>query len=132
KVIHFPTGLPGFQDESSFVLLDIPNNEVLQILQSVQTPELAFIVANPHDFYKDYAFKLDEPTLDALQIKEGKEIVILSIMTIQEPFSESTINLKAPIIIHANKRLGKQCILNDDKYDLKANIVLPMNEESGN
>lgn len=131
KVIHFPTGLPGFQDELSFVLLDIPNNDILQLLQSVQTADLAFIVANPHDFYPDYTFNLEAPILEALQIKAEQDIVILSVMTIQEPFAKSTINLKAPIIIHANKKMGKQCILNEEKHDLKANIVLPIDEERG-
>src|SRR5699024_3278690 len=128
-IIHFLSGVPGFQEEKEFVLLDIPGNELLQVLQSVQTADLAFIVANPHDFYNDYAFSLDDPILDALQINEEKEVVILSILTIQEPFNQSTINLKAPIIINADKKYGKQYIINEEAFSLKANISLPTNAE---
>ncbi len=131
KILSFPQGLPGFQDEKSFVLLDVPGNDVLQILQSLQTTALAFIVTNPHTIYQSYRFSLDEATMEVLQIEKESDIVILSIMTIQEPFSNSTINLKAPIIMNAKARLGKQIILNQDDYPLKAKITLPQNKESG-
>lgn len=131
KIINFQSGLPGFQEENEFVLLDIPNNQLLQILQSVRTTNTAFIVANPHDFYHGYTFNLDDTILKTLQIKNEKDVVVLSIMTIQEPFANSTINLKAPIVINASKKYGKQCILNEDTLPLKANISLPTNVERG-
>src|SRR5690625_1287919 len=115
KIIHFETGLPGFVHEQQFVVLDLPGNELLQILQSVHTPELAFFVTNPHYFYGNYEFKLEEHVVEALRIKDEKDIVILSIMTIKEPFANSTINLKAPVIINWDQKCGKQFILNDDK-----------------
>lgn len=131
KTIQFASGLPGFHDETRFAILDIPGNELLQILQSIETPSLAFFVTSPHYFYKDYEFKLDDHIIDALQITEQKDVVILSIMTIKEPFSASTINLKAPIIINSAKKSGKQFILNDDKYTMQAKISLPTSEERG-
>lgn len=131
KLLSFPLGLPGFQEEKSFVLLDIPGNGVLQLLQSVQSPMLAFIVTNPHMFYKEYNFSLDTPTIDTLKINEEKDIVILSIMTIHEPFDQSTINLKAPIIMNAKEKIGKQVILNQNDYPLKANIQIPQDQEGG-
>lgn len=131
KIIHFASGLPGFLDEKKFAVLDIPGNELLQILQSIQTPNLAFFVTNPHYFYESYEFKLDEHIIDALQITEEKEIVILSIMTIKDPFHTSTINLQAPIIINSKKKSGKQYILNDEKYTMKAKISLPTTETRG-
>lgn len=131
KIIQFASGLPGFQDETKFVVLDIPGNELLQILQSIETPDLAFFVTSPHYFYKDYTFKLDEHIVEALKITNQKEVVILSIMTIKEPFSSSTINLQAPIIINSAAKSGKQFILNDEKYTMQAGISLPTREERG-
>lgn len=131
KLIHFETGLPGFKEENKFVLIDLPGNDVLQILQSVQTSELAFIVTNPHLFYKDYEFTLDEHIIETLQIENEQDVVVLSIMTIQDPFHASTINLQAPLIINERNKLAKQYILSSDKYPVKAKISLPTNEEKG-
>ena len=131
KIIHFESGLPGFLDEKSFVVLDIPGNDVLQILQSVTTPELAFIVTNPHYFYEDYEFKLEDSIVELLGIKKKEEIVVMSILTVRDPFPTSTINLKAPLIINwANKR-GKQIVLNDEKYSMKASISLSASSVEG-
>src|SRR5699024_7624828 len=67
-IIHFLSLVAGVQEEEDFVFLDIPGNELIQVLQSVQLADLAVIVANPHDLYNDYAFSLDDPIFDALQI----------------------------------------------------------------
>lgn len=117
--------MPGFSDEKQFTLLDIPGNEALQFLQSVYTPALAFAVTNPYYFYTNYTFEIDESTKEILQIKEEKDI-ILFILTIQEPFSNSTINLKAPIILHASCKLGKQFIINQGHYSLKAQLYMDL------
>jgi len=131
KIIHFETGLPGFAKETKFVVLDLPGNDLLQILQSIQTTHLAFIVTNPHYFYKDYEFKLDEHVIEALEITSEQEVVILSIMTIRDPFHLSTINLQAPLIINQTNKRAKQYILSNEKYPVKAKISFPTSKERG-
>lgn len=121
-IIHFPGGIPGFLEQSEFVLLDIPGNSVFQFLQSVNTVPLAFVVTNPYHFYQDYSFELDEGTLESLQIKSVNDVLIVNIVTLKDPFETSTINLKAPLVINQKKMLGKQYILNTDVYPSKASI----------
>lgn len=122
KAIHFETGIPGFLDEKDFIVLDIPENDVLQLLQSLHTPSLAFVITNPHQFDQSYHFHLADNVIDTLQIKEKAEVVIFTIMTIRDPFNQSTINFKAPIVINHQTKLGKQIILNDQQYDMRAVI----------
>lgn len=123
KAIHFETGLPGFLEEKEFIILDIPGNDLLQLLQSLHTPNLAFFIANPHQFDQTYHFKLSDSTLESLNITTEEEVVILSILTVNDPFEKSTINLQAPIVINSKTKQGKQIILNDDKYDMKTPIA---------
>jgi flagellar assembly factor FliW len=130
QIIQFSFGLPGFLDEKEFVLFDIPGNPVFQFLQSVQSKDLAFVVTNPYHFYKAYRFELDETTINALQIESEKDVMVLTIVTIRDPFDSSTINLKAPLIINQHKLLGKQYILNSDEYDSKA-FIQPTSVEKG-
>lgn len=129
KIITFPTGIPGFQDEKEFVLLNLPGEDstgLFQVLQSVKTSHLAFIVTNPYYFYEAYEFKLSESLLKHLDINSQEEVTVLTIVTVKDPFAESTINLKAPIIINHEKHLGKQFILDTDKYETKS----PLNVEA--
>lgn len=122
QLITFPTGMPGFIDETTFVLLNIPGNSIFQVLQSTTNPDLAFIVTNPYHFYKDYVFELDANIIETLQITTEKDVVVLSIVTLQEPFATSTLNLKAPIIIHSHNQIGKQYIIHNDEHTTKAPI----------
>lgn len=122
KIIHFETGIPGFLDEKDFIVLDIPDNDVLQLLQSLHTPSLAFFITNPHQFDPSYNFNLSENVIEMLRIKEKEEVVIFAIMTIRDPFKQSTINFKAPIVVNHRKKLGKQIILNDQQYEMRAAI----------
>lgn len=128
KQIQFVNGLPGFNDETEFVLLDMPNAPLFQVLQSVKTDYVAFITANPHVLYPDYAFRLDGNIIEQLDIKSEEEVVTLSIITLKKPFEKSTMNLKAPIVINSREKLGKQYILNTDKYSSTASIKPALSE----
>lgn len=122
KIITFKTGLPGFESETEFVLLDISENVVFQILQSVNSPELAFFVVNPYLLYDEYSIKLNEYVIETLDISDDKDVVVLTVMTLKEPFSNSTVNLKAPLVINLVNRFGKQYILSEDTYSMRAKV----------
>ncbi|MFD1038881.1 flagellar assembly protein FliW [Virgibacillus byunsanensis] len=124
KCITFPNGLPGFVEETKFVLLDLPGNPLFQVLQSTQTSNTAFIVTNPYHFYQAYSFELDDAIIETLNLNDQKDVVVLAIITLRKPFDQSTINLKAPVIINANNGTGKQFILNTDDYPSKASITI--------
>ncbi|SDC11812.1 flagellar assembly factor FliW [Terribacillus halophilus] len=113
KVIRFEKGLPGFQDETDFVLIDFPDNPVFQILQSTKTSPVAFVVASPYHFHKAYAFDLDESIKEALEITKAEHVNVLAILTLRDPFANSTINLQAPLIINGESRKAQQIILSD-------------------
>lgn len=125
EIINFSAGLPGFSEEVSFALLDLPGNPTFKILQSLQTKDLAFIVVDPYQFYSDYTFTLDEQILENLQITEEKDVAVLTIVTLKEPFATSTLNLKAPIIVHTGHKQGKQYILNQSNYSTKSPVLSP-------
>ncbi|MEC5422857.1 flagellar assembly protein FliW [Virgibacillus sp. C22-A2] len=123
KAIQFPAGLPGFIEETEFVLLDLPETRIFQVLQSTNSVNTAFIVTNPYHIYRDYAFDLDSSLLEALQIKNEEDVVVLTIVTLRNPFNKSTLNLKAPVILNSTTKQGKQFIINADDYPTKASIA---------
>ena len=119
NIITFEHGIPGFEEEHDFVLLPIEDNEVFHVLQSIQTPALAFIVTNPYTITTNYTFDLEEATVHSLQIKEEKEVAVFAIVSLKESIAESTINLKAPIVLNTNNNKAKQVILNNDDYSIR-------------
>lgn len=122
-IITFEKGIPGFLEETGFILLAMDEQSPFFILQSVKTPELGFVVTNPFHFFKEYEFDLADADKDKLKIDEKTEIHVLTILTVKEPFSETTANLQAPIIINQNDKLAKQIILNNPSYTTKHQII---------
>lgn len=127
KIIDFPSGIPGFTENKEYFILDIGTSSPFSILQSADSEQLGFIIADPFAFYKDYEIVLPDYLTEQLQIKEESDVLIYSIVTLGESLNKSTINLQSPIIINSKKKLGKQLIMNTDKYHTKH----PLNNEIG-
>jgi len=125
EIVTFENGIPGFLVEKKFVLLPFTDDGMYQIMQSVQTKELAFVVTNPFLFFKDYEFELEDSTIEQLQINDKVDIIVFSILTIQDPFTETTANLQAPVIINRKNQKGKQVILNNVPYMTKHKLFDP-------
>ncbi|WPK12413.1 flagellar assembly protein FliW [Lysinibacillus louembei] len=120
NILTFETGLPGFLDVHKFVLLPLDADLPLVVLQSVEQQQLGFVLAYPFAFKKDYIFEISEEEKIDLQVEEEEDVIAYTIVTLKETFSESTMNLLAPIIINTKKKLGKQIVLQDSKrYPLR-------------
>lgn len=122
QIIQFPNGIPGFEQEKEFVLLDINEEGTYSSLQSVNNAGVALVVSNPYLFFSDYEFDLDHNTVNLLNIDSHEDVMVLSVLTIKDPFKETTANLQAPIIINHKKNKAKQLILNDTNYQTKEPI----------
>lgn len=114
-IYTFENGLPGFEDLTKFVLIPLDADLPLAILQSTEQAQVGFITAYPFAFKADYAFDLSEEDKQALHIETEDEVVPYAIVTVQEPFEDSTMNLLAPVVINVAKKYGKQVVLTDNK-----------------
>jgi flagellar assembly factor FliW len=117
-IIEFTHGIPGFLDEKQFVLLPLEDTPFI-ILQSIQTPALGFVMIEPFSYFPTYDVELDEQTVEQLQLSSEKDVALYVILTVAEPFDDTTANLQAPVVINVNKRIGKQVILTNTPYKTK-------------
>ena len=115
-VIIFEHGIPGFLNESRFMLLPFSDDSLFVIMQSLETPHLGFVLTNPFHFFKEYNIELPEYIVEELKITTEKDVAIYTILTVQDPFEKTTANLQAPIVINVNKKLGKQFIISNTSY----------------
>lgn len=119
EMIIFPQAIPGFPDEKKFIVLSLDDEGDFLVLQSVSNSQLAFIMTNPFSFFKEYDFTLENHVVDLLEIESEKEILVFTILTVQDPFDQTTANLQAPIVVNNKKKIAKQVILNHPDYHTK-------------
>jgi len=121
-ILGFPEGLLGFSDLDRFVLLDDPNDEIFAWLQSCDEPSIAFPILEPELFSESFALNLSKSDLKALDTEDAKGLRPFCIITIPEDPTMMTANLKAPIIINIPKKMGRQCVLQDNKLEIREPI----------
>lgn len=120
KIISFPEGLPGFEEEKEFVIINNEDEEnPFCWLQSVKNPDLAFVIVDPFFVFSDYSVDLSETVQEKLKIKDEKDVAVYSIVVVPEDLKKMTANLLGPIVINVRERLGKQVILDDPRYTTK-------------
>ncbi|MBT2572864.1 flagellar assembly protein FliW [Bacillus sp. ISL-51] len=119
QIISFENGLPGFNDETQFVVLPLSEDSPFLALQSVKQEHIAFIVASPFIFFKGYEFDIDNATIELLKIENIEDVEVMAILTIEEPFENTTANLKAPIVVNKKEMKAKQIILHDASFETK-------------
>jgi flagellar assembly factor FliW len=119
EILTFEKGIPGFPEEKKFILLSLSDDNTFNVLQSVSEPELAFILSNPFNFFRQYDFKLEDSVIDELELYSEKDLLVYAILTVQDPFEKTTANLQAPVIINSKNRKAKQVILHNEQFSTK-------------
>lgn len=115
ELLHLPGGVIGFSDCKRVVLLEHRTDSPFKWLQSVDQPELAFVVIDPTLFVEDYPVDKLKKMLSTVD-KKVEEVAVATIATIPPAPRPITVNLLAPLIFDIKERKGAQIILNDPRY----------------
>jgi flagellar assembly factor FliW len=109
RVINFPRGIIGYEDQRRFALLQIREGAPLLILQSMENPELGLLVADPYTFLPEYSLRVGDAEQKLLKVASAADIAVLVTATIPpgKP-AETALNLLGPILINHKARLGLQ------------------------
>lgn len=132
KVFQLKGTILGFDQCNEFVLSVLEENEHFAYLRSVEQEGVEFLVVSPFTFYPDYWVELEEKDNQLLGVQSPEDVCVLSIVTINEPFQASTINLLAPIILNVKNEHGKQTVLPPKrKYSTVEPLFKAESAESG-
>ena len=112
-ILLFPHGLIGFEDCRHWVLLSDAENDSLGWLQSVSKAEVALPVLSPRRFVPGYQVRIARSQLLPLELAQFDQAFLLSVVSRED--GELTVNLKAPIIVNLDRRLGRQVITSDEQ-----------------
>ncbi len=117
KTLYFPHGLIGFEDQREFVLLQIKGDSPFLILQSVNSPKVGLLVADPYSFTTKYEIKVGEAEQKILRLKNIRQLAVLVTVSIPPNEPEKTaLNLSGPILVNYEARVGLQVPQVDGKY----------------
>lgn len=120
EVISFPSGLFGFEEEKDFLMLPFAGSQGnLLCFQSLKTPSLAFIAMNPFSLDPTYAPVLTPEELKLMEVGTSQELCYYVLCAVREPVSESTVNMKCPVVINDQSRRAVQVILEQGDYTMR-------------
>lgn len=109
KIIHFPNGLLGFPEVKRYVLMDYKDTP-LKWFQSVDEPDVAFIVAEPGIVLPGFKVEIDAVTKQTLQLERDEDLVVLVVLRVEG--DRVIANLKGPLMINSKLMLGVQAVVN--------------------
>ena len=119
KLIDFEQGLPGFEELRQFVMINADGAGPVYWLQSVEEPQIALSVVDPFELVPDYALELGDQELDALQLEDERELMVLGVTVIPKDIRKMTVNLAAPILINTRQGIGKQIVMDDKRFSTR-------------
>ncbi len=113
-VIDMVAPMPGFPEHQRFALVQLDEAGVLCSLQSVEDPELRFLVVPPSAFFPDYAPVIDDATVSTLGIESADDAIVLLVVNPGDDAGAATANLLAPVVVNLATRQGGQVVLDED------------------
>ncbi len=112
-VIRFPSGMPGLEECTSWVLLADAHNDALGWLQCTTQPEVALAVVSPRRFVPNYQLRVARSELGPALAEHLDTVHVL--VTVSKHNRGITLNLKAPLVIHLPGRLGRQVVASGEQ-----------------
>jgi flagellar assembly factor FliW len=112
-ILLFPRGVIAFEDCRHWVLLSDQENPALAWLQSVSRSEVALPVVSPRRLAPGYSLHVGRGQLLPLEFSQFDQAYVLAVVSQSD--GDLTLNLKAPLIINLDRRLGRQVIATDEQ-----------------
>jgi flagellar assembly factor FliW len=121
RIMTFPRGLLGFPDYTRYALIQTGEENYFFWLQSVDEPNLAFVVTDPTIFFKDYDVPVREELQAELQLDDPAFMQVFVICNKVDEWL--TGNLLGPLVVNAQNRLASQVVLTEKKWTTRQPLL---------
>jgi flagellar assembly factor FliW len=118
RILEMPDGMIGFV-ERRFVVLSPDNNGGFFWLQSLDNPDLAFVVTDPASFVEGYDVNLTPGEYERIKLASESEAIVLAVVTMAQDVMDISLNLQGPIVVNPKTMMAKQIVLEEGKYGTK-------------
>ena len=121
RLIHFAKGLLGFAQHKDYVLIEAAEDSSFWWLQSVDAPDLAFVVTDPGLFVPTCKVPVREETMEELGVQAPEDVQVFVIVNKRD--NMLTGNLQGPLVVNARQRNGQQLVLSDRRFTTRVPLV---------
>ena len=121
RAITFPKGLLGFPRHKRYVLIEPGDDSYFWWLQSLEAPDLAFVVTDPSYFVSTYRVPLKADQMQELGIHTLDDAQVFVIVNKRD--GVLTGNLQGPLVVNARGRVGAQLVLSDKRFTTRVPLV---------
>jgi flagellar assembly factor FliW len=114
SVIEFPRGLPGFEQQRRFLLVQIPPSAPVVFLQSTEDPSLCFPALPVQSVDPRYRLRMADEDLELVglpthcQPRLGDDVLCLAVLAFRE--TGPTANLLAPVVVNLSNQRAVQAL----------------------
>ena len=122
EVYNFQYGLPGFEYFTEFTFEPIEEYPPFVLFKSVVDENISMYVLNAKYFQVYDELDIPKAELDKLELKDSKELGIYFILRLDKVSQNFMANLKTPLIINKDKKIGNQIFL--EQENLEKNMYL--------
>ena len=122
-IIHFDEGLIGFSECKDFVLMENDNLAPFRLLQSLESPQVGFLVLEPTALVSNYYDVVPAREWESLGVGGRTRPLAFVIIVVGADPESSTGNLQAPLLINYDSMEGKQIILTDPGFSVRHPLV---------
>ncbi|MHB8637524.1 MAG: flagellar assembly protein FliW [Fimbriimonadaceae bacterium] len=130
-VVLFNDGPVGFPEHRRFLLLCHKPDSPFRWLQSLDEPQLAFLITDPASWVPTYAPTISDADVERLGlIASAPRLVYVTVTIPPGKPEEMTVNLAGPILIDLERRLAIQLVLQDETYTTKHRVFPQANRVS--
>jgi flagellar assembly factor FliW len=121
-VVEFSAGLPGFEDQTRFVLVERPAVAPILFMQSLDLPDLCFLTAPLSALDAGYELAVTPEDERRLGLASHEEMLCLAILSAAEN-GPLTANLLAPVLINLRTRRAVQAVRTDSRYSHRQDLT---------
>jgi flagellar assembly factor FliW len=122
-VVEMRGGLLGFPEYTQFTLIKMNDEGLVYRLQSLQDEAINFVVVPAASFFPSYAPVVDDEVAARFDLVNGREVLILLVVTLGETFKDSTVNLMAPLLLDPNAQIAEQIIVENANLSVRTPLL---------
>jgi flagellar assembly factor FliW len=115
----FPAGLIGLPAYRSFVLLPLEQAPPFRLLAAADDPAFGIVLVDPTVLVPDYELTLETEDLALLGDVDPGQLQVLVPVVLPRTGVPLSLNLKGPLILSREKRLGVQIVSRDERHSIR-------------
>ncbi len=119
EIIILPKGVLGFSQLTRYVVVQREEFAPFKWFQSVEDPNVAFVITDPKQFFPNYKLEINEKELEELNYTNSSDLITYVIITVPQDANLASADLLGPLVINPKRRLAKQAVMPNSPYTTK-------------